>query len=257
ATQAAAGGCEHILAIELDAARSWLNETEHHSPQGAFAATGFPHQAQSLTGLHVERDTVYGTNLALSLAKRTFCFVDLDQVANGEERHVRTISQESYSAVFVEKFARIPFGIDTAESFKSNLWIITLDHAQEPGACEHLIARSRGHDVQHEFSYRPARGRIPNGAGRPGKAVKAVKHNGDSAMLRRFNVREAIIESIEILAVVIRKMHFVLKVGVHYVVGCPLITEEFVDGISVFLQPTNAFQENLLFEIESDSAVLQ
>src|SRR3990172_3697316 len=50
---------KHILVIELYDARSWLDQPEHGTPHGGFAAAGFPHQTQRLAFFHHKTDIIH------------------------------------------------------------------------------------------------------------------------------------------------------------------------------------------------------
>ena len=89
-------GCEYVLAVEGDGAGSGLDEAENHASQSGLTAARFADKAECFSLSDVERDTVHSANLALGLAEHAFVsLVDLDQVADGEQRHGMNIEQHA------------------------------------------------------------------------------------------------------------------------------------------------------------------
>ncbi len=85
---AAAGG-EQIVAFELNAAGSWLDQTKDQPSQRALARSGFANQAESLAGMDVEGDVVHGAHFAFRAAAedRFAQQVDLGEIADFEQGH--------------------------------------------------------------------------------------------------------------------------------------------------------------------------
>jgi hypothetical protein len=93
--------------------RSWLDpapstfgsgfdEAQNHAPQGGLATARFADQPKRFTLQDIERDAVDRANFALGLAEHAFVgLVDLDEVADGEQRHGMNIKEKEISQMLL------------------------------------------------------------------------------------------------------------------------------------------------------------
>ena len=94
ATHFAAAGGEQIAAVEAHAAGGGLDEAKDEASESALARTGFADQAESFSGVNVERNVVDGAHLAAGFAAegRFGMRENLGQVADFDQGHVAMLA---------------------------------------------------------------------------------------------------------------------------------------------------------------------
>jgi hypothetical protein len=94
-TQFTASGSKNVVAVKAHGPRIWLDQPQQYAPEGAFAATRLPDQADGFARLNRQRDVIYrsnpvcrcGSEGALSRAERLYQVVCLHKrhVADGNK----------------------------------------------------------------------------------------------------------------------------------------------------------------------------
>src|SRR5579862_8620744 len=85
----AARGGEQVAAVQADAAGGGFDEAEDEASEGAFAGAGFADQAESFSGVNVERDVVDGAHFAagFSAERRFGVRENFGEVADFDQGH--------------------------------------------------------------------------------------------------------------------------------------------------------------------------